>query len=418
MRTARNRCITILALLAVICAAGVGFAKAEPAFAAEPAALDVYYDDHCLKSFTMTELQTIAAQEGARKYTFSSFNTYPTPEQIDAAEGPTVTGILTAALRGSGQTIAQIGEDQLIEFRASDGVKETFLKGTLLTQPRYYYPRFKLEQGRSGQAVLPESMQDPAAVPAIISLREDGKSDGDSVGRLLFGQISPSEQNKSAFVRYLAKKDTETASKRGRITICSNAAKPAQSLQPIQTAETGPAGIVFDRSVNRSHTEGGSRYWICYTTDGSEPDLCSNMYNYNNYAFGEPGEKINYPPLPKVGQPPLRVKVFSYDRMDSAVTEFAFPGGASIGKLTCKKKTVTVTWKKAADADGYQIWRATKKTGKYQLVKTIPKGTAASWKNKGLKKGKTYYYKVRAYRSGSGTTGYGSYSAVKHIKVK
>jgi len=35
-----------------------------------------------------------------------------------------------------------------------------------------------------------------------------------------------------------------------------------------------------------------------------------------------------------------------------------------------------------------------------------------------LKKGKTYYVKVRAYRKMNGKTYYGSYSSVKKVKIK
>lgn len=418
----KKRICRIGMLMAVVfCVAGIISIQGGPAFASEKAALDVYMDDTCLHSFTMQELEGIAKKEGSKKYTFSGFNTYPTAQQFDAVEGPSVAGILNAALQGSGGSTVQIADDQIIRFRAGDGVTEQFRKGTLLEQ-RWYYPNFKLEQGREGKKVLPESMADPTAVPAVISLREDGHAYGEhgryEVGRLMFGQKASNEQNHSMFVKYMATSDKDDPAKRGRITICSTSTAPPEALNPIRTAEADADGITFDRSVNYSHTEQGSRYWIYFTTDGTEPDVCSDMYNYNNYSFGKPEEKFNKPALPKAGQPPIRVKVMSYDKTDSEVSEFAFPGKPVIKSLSSKGKIVTVKWKKAADAIGYQIWRSTKKTGSYKLVKTIKKGSATSWKDKGLKKGKTYYYKVRAYGSTSGNTGYGSYSAVKHIKVK
>ena len=38
--------------------------------------------------------------------------------------------------------------------------------------------------------------------------------------------------------------------------------------------------------------------------------------------------------------------------------------------------------------------------------------------NKKLKKGKTYYYKVRAYKVVSGKKVYGKFSTIKKIKIK
>ena len=36
-----------------------------------------------------------------------------------------------------------------------------------------------------------------------------------------------------------------------------------------------------------------------------------------------------------------------------------------------KKRKVRITWKKVKNADGYQVYRATKKNGKYKLVKVL-----------------------------------------------
>ena len=86
--------------------------------------------------------------------------------------------------------------------------------------------------------------------------------------------------------------------------------------------------------------------------------------------------------------------------------------------LSLKKKTITVKWKKVAGASGYQIYRSNKKSGGYKMVKKISKGSTVSWKNKSLKKGKKYYYKVRAYKTIAGRTFYSGFSQVKYKKVK
>lgn len=81
-------------------------------------------------------------------------------------------------------------------------------------------------------------------------------------------------------------------------------------------------------------------------------------------------------------------------------------------------KTVTVKWKKVSGASGYEIYSATSKNGKYKKVATVKKGGTTSCKHTKLKKGKTYYYKVRAYRTVNGKKVYGKYSEVKSVKVK
>ncbi len=53
---------------------------------------------------------------------------------------------------------------------------------------------------------------------------------------------------------------------------------------------------------------------------------------------------------------------------------------------------------KVRNADGYVVYRADKKKGKYKKVKVLNGARKISFTNKKLKKKKTYYYKVCAYR--------------------
>ena len=44
---------------------------------------------------------------------------------------------------------------------------------------------------------------------------------------------------------------------------------------------------------------------------------------------------------------------------------------SKINLQNLKKRKVRITWKKVKNADGYQVYRATKKNGKYKLVKVV-----------------------------------------------
>ena len=59
-------------------------------------------------------------------------------------------------------------------------------------------------------------------------------------------------------------------------------------------------------------------------------------------------------------------------------------------------KSIRVTWGEVGGATRYQVYRATSNTG--------------------LKSGKYYYYKVRAYHLEGGTRMYGTYSTVAYAK--
>ena len=79
-----------------------------------------------------------------------------------------------------------------------------------------------------------------------------------------------------------------------------------------------------------------------------------------------------------------------------------------------KKSTASLSWKKADGAKKYQIYRATRKKGKYSKITTTKKLT---YEDTSLSKNKTYYYKVRAYYVKAGKNIYGSYSNVKSVKI-
>lgn len=93
------------------------------------------------------------------------------------------------------------------------------------------------------------------------------------------------------------------------------------------------------------------------------------------------------------------------------------PGKPAIKKLkNAKGKKVTVTLKKkVSGATGYQVAYSVKSSMKGQKVKSF-KGTSVTVK--GLKKKKTYYFRVRAYTKKNGKTVYGNWSSKKSIKIK
>ena len=82
------------------------------------------------------------------------------------------------------------------------------------------------------------------------------------------------------------------------------------------------------------------------------------------------------------------------------------------------KNTVKVSWKKVTGANGYRVYRSTSKNGEYTSAGFIKKGSTVTFKDKKVSEGKTYYYKIRAYRTVNGKRVYGPYSAVKSVKIR
>lgn len=84
------------------------------------------------------------------------------------------------------------------------------------------------------------------------------------------------------------------------------------------------------------------------------------------------------------------------------------PSSKASGKLT-------VRWKKAAGASGYQIQYAASRS--MRGSRTVS-ASALTRTLSGLKKGSTYYVRIRAYKKVSGKTYYSTWSSVKNAKVR
>ena len=94
------------------------------------------------------------------------------------------------------------------------------------------------------------------------------------------------------------------------------------------------------------------------------------------------------------------------------------PAAPKISSVKAGKKSAVVKWKKASGATGYYVYRSTSPKGGFKKVQTLKRASALSWKNKKLKSGRKYYYKVAAYKKVKGLTVVSSYSAVKSVKIK
>lgn len=80
------------------------------------------------------------------------------------------------------------------------------------------------------------------------------------------------------------------------------------------------------------------------------------------------------------------------------------------------KANIVVKWSKVAGASGYKVYRSTKKAGKYKKISTIKKGSTVKLMDKKLKKKKTYYYKIRAYRNVNGKKIYSQFTSIKKVR--
>ncbi len=83
-------------------------------------------------------------------------------------------------------------------------------------------------------------------------------------------------------------------------------------------------------------------------------------------------------------------------------------------------RTLTASWSKLSGADGYQLYLSTSKkfTAKKTQKVTLKKNKTVKATVKSLKRNKTYFVKLRGYKTVNSKKVYGAFSAVKSVKIK
>ena len=103
-------------------------------------------------------------------------------------------------------------------------------------------------------------------------------------------------------------------------------------------------------------------------------------------------------------------------KLKAAKVDFTKVASANYDKLR-------LSWEPLSGVDGYQIYRATSKSGKYAKIATVKGASSATYTDTGRTCGTRYYYKLRAYKKIGGKTVYSKYSTIlsayaKPAKVK
>lgn len=170
-----------------------------------------------------------------------------------------------------------------------------------------------------------------------------------------------------------------------------------------------PAGIIFKwkKAANASgykiyRRTGNSSKWVNIATVSGSNTLvytdgsvkAGTMYTYTVRAYK--GSALS-----------------AYNKNGSRIVRLTAPvqykpSSKASGKLT-------VRWKKAAGASGYQIQYAASRS--MRGSRTVS-ASALTRTLSGLKKGSTYYVRIRAYKKVSGKTYYSTWSSVKNVKVR
>lgn len=164
-----------------------------------------------------------------------------------------------------------------------------------------------------------------------------------------------------------------------------------------------------------------------YDEDGNRAGAKVSIYNskgrYIDSEYILPDEKgITYKgTFNKKGTYYLKVQGYDAELGNYKIT-IRNPGSVRVAKptsFTAKKSaktSVKLNWTKKKNVSGYQIYYSYKKGSGYSKIKTVSykKG---SYTKKNLQKGKTYYFKMRAYKKVGSLYYYSKYTTPKKVKL-
>lgn len=112
---------------------------------------------------------------------------------------------------------------------------------------------------------------------------------------------------------------------------------------------------------------------------------------------------------------------YNFETGNLCIKAFTDKSGANIGKVAkvknagSTKNSAKLSWTKVSGAKGYELYRATSKNGTYKKIATTSK---TSYQDKKLSSKKTYYYKVRAYKTSGGNTIEGKLTGAVKTRTK
>ena len=263
-------------------------------------------------------------------------------------------------------------------------------------------------------------------------LKLSGKDEGNYKVYVL--AKSASDSKKSGTVKFtvkclehdytckVIKEATETSSGTKQYT-CKKCGNKYQKSIPAVTTETKAALKITKLSVVSAATSKISlKLSSTNTADGYE------VYKYTGSKWVKAAEsssnKITLSGLKAGKTYKLKVRATSTDDGSTKKSEFKYLEVATAPESTYIKSifrpavgTATVNFEKVSGASGYIIYAASSKDGKYKKVATAS-ANETKCKIQNLSGGKTYYFKIKAYRKAADNTAYSSFSNSKYIIAK
>ncbi len=185
-----------------------------------------------------------------------------------------------------------------------------------------------------------------------------------------------------------------------------------KALSKVKSLKVSKASTSYIKLTWKKVT-GADGYKVSYSTDGKKWTTVKTAKTSYTLKKLKSGKGYRF-----------KVRAYAGGNQGSYSSVVKTATKVSTGKLktlkSAKSGTLTATWTKLSGADGYQLYLSTSKkfTSKTTKKVTVKKGKTVKTTVKSLKKKKTYYAKLRGYKTVNDKKVYGAFSSVKSIKIK
>lgn len=202
-----------------------------------------------------------------------------------------------------------------------------------------------------------------------------------------------------------------------KCTVCGEITVPQKKIarKKLSKVKSLKVKAVTTTSVTLSFKKvtGAERYKVYYSQNGKKWKSVTVTKTTATVKILKSGTAYSF-----------KVKAFaekSYGEISSAVKTATKVKKVTLSLVeSAKKGQATVNWKTVTGANGYALEYSTSKKFTDGTTKTVKlkKSKTKKYTLKKLESGKTYYVRVKAYKTVNGKTVYGAKSSVKSVKIK
>ena len=173
---------------------------------------------------------------------------------------------------------------------------------------------------------------------------------------------------------------------------------------------------IFEPAIDISSANVSSVKDQIYTGKKTTPGV-TVKYNEKMLAEGK-DYTLSFRNNKKIGVATILISGMGDYTGETTKTFNIIPETVNITGLKPGKNTLTVKWKKSSSVTGYEIQYGTDKKFRKAETTTVEKGKTTSAAIKDLKSKKTYYVRIRSYKTVNGTIYYSNWSKTMKEKVK